>query len=293
MTLKGHTRPVRDVHYGYTSGGIFLASCNHDLTIKLWKPADGYKNFRTLLGHDHITSAVRFISTRNLLASASKDADIRLWDVMKGHCVKTIHGHTGWIRDISPSFDGQLVLSTGDNMTFRLWDISTANPASKLIAVGHENFNMCCAIAPSAPFQYLAPLVGLKSSTSAADFMATRSRDKTIKLWDYRGVCIITLVDHDNWVRAIVFHPSGRYLLSVSNDKTLCCWDLSQQGQCIKTLRDTHSGLITCLKWVPAIVKDLRTGSEQPLRDRDLPEVQIRCVMATGSVDQMMYIFAG
>ncbi|KAJ5642018.1 dynein regulator [Penicillium lividum] len=293
MTLKGHTRPVRDVDYGNTSGGTFLSSCSSDLTIKLWNSADGYENFRTLQGHDHIISAVRFIPTGNLLASASKDADIRLWDVMNGHGVKTIHGHNGWVRDIYPSFEGQLLLSTGDDMTVRLWDISTANPASKLIAVGHENFNMCCAIVPWASFQYLAPLVGLKSSTSAADFMATGSRDKTIKLRDYRGVCIMTLFGHDNWVRAIVFHPGGRYLLSVSDDRTPCCWDLSQQGKCVKILRDTHSGLITCPKWVPGIVKDSRTGSEQRLRSRDLPEVQIRCVIATGSVDQKLYIFAG
>lgn len=310
MTLKGHTRAVRDLDYGCPPGGVLLASCSSDLTIKLWNPADGYKNFRTLQGHDHIVSAVRFIPNGSLLASASKDNDVRLWDVTNGYCVKTVQGHTGWVRAICPSIDGRFLLSTGDDMTVRLWDIS-GKPENKLTVFGHDNFNECCAIAPPASYRYLAPLAGLTKvspSENPAEFMATGSRDKTIKLWDARGKCLMTLHGHDNWVRAVVFHPGGKYLLSVSDDKTLRCWDLSQEGKCVKTLRDTHESFITCLKWAPGIVKDIPTdsaggtgtqtanGTEKPKSKaggENSPEVQIRCVIATGSVDQRVQIFAG
>lgn len=300
-TLKGHTRAVRDVDYGCTSGGVLLASCSSDLTIKLWNPTDDYKNFKTLQGHEHIVSAVRFVPSRNLLASASRDTDVRLWDVTTGYCVKTIQGHTAWVRDISPSFDGQFLLSTGDDKTVRLWDIST-NPESRLTGDGHENFNMCCAIAPPASSQYLAALTGLKGPISSAEFMATGSRDKTIKLWDSRGACIMTLVGHDNWVNAIVFHPGGKYLLSVSDDKTIRCWDLSQQGKCVRIVRDANDNFISCLKWAPGIIKDARNGSHQSLGSTEMPNskadkecppgMQIRCLIATGGVDQKIQIFA-
>lgn len=306
MTLKGHTRAVRGLDYGCPPGavGVLLASCSSDLTIKLWNPADGYKNIRTLQGHDHIVSAVRFIPNGSLLASASKDMDIRLWDVTNGYCVKTIQGHTGWVRDVCPSLNGRFLLSTGDDMTVRLWDI-TAKPENKLTLSGHENFNECCVIAPPTSYRYLALLAGLKVSPtgSTADFFATGSRDKTIKLWDARGTCLMTLVGHDNWVRAIVFHPGGRYLLSVSDDNTLRCWDLSQGGKCVKTLRDAHRSFITCLRWAPGILKDPPTDAvsapvRQTLEDtkaygENSSDVQIRCVIATGSVDQKLQIFAG
>ncbi|OBT85483.1 hypothetical protein VE02_07365 [Pseudogymnoascus sp. 03VT05] len=317
-TIKGHTRAVLDVDYGGPRGGILLASCSSDLTIKLWDPADDYKNIRTLPGHDHSVSAIRFIpsgaigapSSGNLLVSASRDKTLKVWDVTTGYCVMTLQGHTGWVRDVFPSADGRFLLSTGDDMSARLWDISALNPESKLIMVGHEHYNECCALAPPASYQYLAPLAGLKKpppANSMAEFMATGSRDKTIKLWDARGTCLKTLVGHDNWVRALVFHPSGKYLLSVSDDKSLRCWDLSQEGKCVKALVDAHERFVTCLKWAPGIVKsvhapyggaaDVQNGeSNQTTKSNGtgavIPDVQIRCVVATGGVDSKLRIFA-
>ncbi len=131
-TIKEHTRAVLDVDFGGLRGSILLASCSSDLTIKLWDPADDYKNIRTLPGHDHSVSAVRFIpSTGNLLVSASRDHTLKIWDVNTGFCVNTLHGHGGWVRDVSPSYDGRFLLSTGDDMTARLWDISTTKPEIK------------------------------------------------------------------------------------------------------------------------------------------------------------------
>lgn len=313
-TIKGHTRPVLDVDYGGPRGGCLLASCSSDLTIKLWNPADDYQNIRTLTGHVHSVSAIRFIpsgasgapSSGNLLVSASRDQSLRIWDITTGFCVRTLQGHSSWVRDVCPSPDGRFLLSTGDDMAIKLWDISILEPELKLTMFGHEHFNECCAIAPPSSYQYLAPIAGLKKSPPAsamAEFMATGSRDKTIRLWDSRGACIMTLVGHDNWVRAIVFHPGGKYLLSVSDDKTLRCWDLSQGGKCIKVLEHVHGRFITCLRWAPGIVQDnvgvtqvqssesirvpTRNSTENPVSD-----VRIRCIIATGGVDQKLRVFA-
>ncbi|EEP79766.1 nuclear migration protein nudF [Uncinocarpus reesii 1704] len=312
-TVKGHTRAVLDVDYGGPRSSILLASCSSDLSIKLWDPADEYKNIRTLLGHDHSVGAVRFIpsgasgtlSSGNLLVSASRDGTLRIWDVVTGYCVKTLRGHTAWVRDVCPSFDGRFLLSAGDDMTTRLWNISGSNSDHKLTMLGHEHVIECCALAPFASYQYLAALTGLKAppASSAAEFMATGSRDKTIKLWDAHGRCLGTLIGHDNWVRALAFHPGGKYLLSVSDDKTLRCWDLSQGGKCVKTLKDAHERFITCLRWAPGIFKNVPGVSTRDANGEsngvlntglkgDTPDVQVRCVIATGGVDKKLQVFA-
>ena len=290
-----------------------MASCSSDLTIKLWDPSDEYKNIRTLPGHDHSVSAVRFIpsgaagapSTGNLLVSASRDKSLRIWDVSTGYCVKTIRGHADWVRDVCPSPDGRYILSAGNDQTARLWDISLANPESRLTLVGHEHTIECCTLAPPSTYQYLAPLAGLKKpppASSGAEFMATGSRDKSIRIWDARGNCIKVLHGHDNWVRALVFHPGGKYLLSVSDDKTLRCWDLTQEGKCVKTLADVHGHFVSCLRWAPGIMREPATNGADGLNGSSLngapkpgaanTDVQVRCVIATGSVDLNVRIFA-
>ncbi|KAJ9149332.1 Nuclear distribution protein PAC1 [Pleurostoma richardsiae] len=320
-TIKGHTKAVLDVDFGGPRGGTLLASCSNDLTIKLWDPADDYKNIRTLPGHDHSISAVRFIpsgaagapASGNLLVSASRDKTLRIWDVSTGYCVKTLRGHADWVRDVDPSPDGRFLLSAGNDQTARLWDISTSNPENKLTLIGHEHTIECCAIAPPAAYPHLAQLAGVKKAPpagSTAEYMATGSRDKTIRLWDARGTCIKTLVGHDNWVRALAFHPGGKYLLSVSDDKSLRCWDLSQEGKCVRTLAESHDHFISCLRWAPSIVKEApapangsvadgqnggaANGAGTPKKGAAAPprDVQIRCVIATGSVDFNVRIFA-
>lgn len=309
-TIKGHTKAVLDVDFGGPKGGTLLASCSSDLTIKLWNPTDDYKNIKTLPGHDHSVSAVRFIpagasgasSSGNLLVSASRDKTLRIWDTSTGYCVKTIKGHAEWVRDVCPSIDGRYLFSAGTDQTARLWDITATVPEAKVIMFGHEHAIECCTFAPGTAYKYLAPLAGMRrppAVTNPAEFMATGSRDKTIRLWDAQGNCIKTLNGHDNWVRAVVFHPGGKYLLSVADDKTLRCWDLSQEGKCVKNLSDVHGHFVSCLRWAPSIVKEVATngtaegqngtavnGTPKP------PEIQIRCVIATGSVDLNVRIFA-
>ncbi|KAK7998393.1 hypothetical protein PG989_006433 [Apiospora arundinis] len=109
-TIKGHTRAVLDVDFGGPRGSTLLASCSSDLTIKLWDPANEYKNIRTLPGHDHSVSAIRFIpsgvagapTSGSQLVSASRDKTLKIWDVATGFCLRTLRGHAEWVRNVSP-----------------------------------------------------------------------------------------------------------------------------------------------------------------------------------------------
>ena len=304
-TLKGHTKAVLDVDYGGPRGGTLLSSCSSDLTIKLWDPSDEYKNIRTLPGHDHSVSAVRFVpsgaagapSSGNLLVSASRDKSLRIWDVTTGYCVKTLKGHSDWVRDVVPSFDGRFLLSAGSDQTARLWDAASGNQAA--LFLGHDHVIECVALAPPASYTHLSSLAGLKKpppATSSAEFIATGSRDKTIKIWDSRGTLIKTLVGHDNWVRGLLFHPGGKYLLSCGDDKTIRCWDLAQEGKCVKTVEDAHSHFVNAMRWAPGVVKDAPAtngvNGAGAGEKKEEAKVQIRCVIATACVDMSVRVFA-
>lgn len=308
-TLKSHTKAVLDVDFGGPRGNTLLASCSSDLTIKLWDPAEEYKNIRTLPGHDHSVSSVRFIPSGaagaplsgNLLASASRDKTIRIWDVTTGYCLRTLRGHNDWVRSLSPTFDGRWLLSTSSDQTSRMWDLSQPDSnAQKQTFMGHEHVVECCAFAPPAAYVHLASLAGVKkppASTSSAEYLATGGRDKLIKLHTANGVCIKTLTGHDNWIRSLVFHPGGKYLLSCSDDKTIRCWDLAQEGKCVRVV-EAADHFVSCLRWAPSLYKeagaagDTNGGLTNGSGKEEAQKEQIRCLIACGSVDLNVRVFS-
>jgi platelet-activating factor acetylhydrolase IB subunit alpha len=54
------------------------------MSLKLWDTANEYKNVKTMHGHDHTVSSVKFTPSGDHVVSASRDKTIRLWEVATG-----------------------------------------------------------------------------------------------------------------------------------------------------------------------------------------------------------------
>ncbi len=53
---------------------------------------------------------------------------IRVWEILTGYCIKTLTGHSKWVRCVTAggSANGnQLVVSGSHDRTVRLWDLDT------------------------------------------------------------------------------------------------------------------------------------------------------------------------
>jgi platelet-activating factor acetylhydrolase IB subunit alpha len=60
------------------------------MSLKLWDTANEYKNVKTMHGHDHTVSSVKFTPSGDHVVSASRDKTIRLWEVATGWAVPVV-----------------------------------------------------------------------------------------------------------------------------------------------------------------------------------------------------------
>lgn len=111
------------------------------------------KPFVCSLAHNEaVTSLARNPARLNGILSGSADGDIRLWDVPAKRCLRRFVGHTGPIRGISISHDGNSAVSCSDDCTVRLWKVpfapSTVGPVEEedepvLEFQGKHGFRCC------------------------------------------------------------------------------------------------------------------------------------------------------
>mmetsp|Transcript_28720 Transcript_28720/g.37678 ORF Transcript_28720/g.37678 Transcript_28720/m.37678 type:complete len:440 (-) Transcript_28720:300-1619(-) len=282
--LKGHTNAIQ--HVAFNQDGSLLVSCSSDLSLKLWDFST-YECVKTMRGHDHNVSCAIFLASGDQVVSCSRDNTIKFWEVSTGYCVRTLTGHTDWVRALALSADGTLLASCGNDQSVMVWPLNTAPGATQvgepLVTLReHSHVVECVVFAPSKRRLPPPPPSNNANATANAtgasseeemksgqavdgapgqgEMLATGSRDRTVKLWDvFAGQCLMTFSDHDNWVRGLVYHPSGKFLITASDDRSIRVFDIKNQ-RCIRTIEEAHSHFVTSIGMSP-VTSVLISGS--------------------------------
>lgn len=181
-----------------------------------------------LKGHRDGIRAVQFHPVYSLLATASEDATIKVWDYESGRIERTLQGHQDAVLDIDFSASGSLLASCSADLSIKIWNFESTDFGCIRTLQGHNHTVSSVVFVPSG------------------DFLLSASRDHTIKLWELAtGYCTRTFTGHDQWVRTLSVHPSGLTFCSGSMDQTVRCWNI-KSGELLRTFRD-HDHVIECV----------------------------------------------
>jgi WD40 repeat protein/serine/threonine protein kinase len=255
LTLRGHTEMVMGVCF--TTDGDQLVSFSLDGTVRVWDGTPlgsaAAPGERTLRGH---TGAVLDISVaapsdspaKSILASASRDGTVRLWNPATAETIHTLGTDFGPMGYVSFSRDGRRLVSADYSGTIRVWDAATGRPIRTFqgtvtrAALSPDGRRVAFTTEVAmvevrdvdtgeevlAPFfAHHGPVMSLAFSPDGTK-LATGGWDQTAVIWDaVTGRRLHTLSSHGHSVGQAEFSHDGSQLVTASWDKTPMLWDVA------------------------------------------------------------------
>ena len=94
--LKGHSGRVSDIVLSKDTGssaGIKVVTASTDLTIKVWDGISGVCLFTLVGGHSSLVTSIAL--HHDILASASGDAQFKVWNIKDGACLENVAWDSG------------------------------------------------------------------------------------------------------------------------------------------------------------------------------------------------------
>ncbi|KAK3807666.1 MAG: WD40-repeat-containing domain protein [Benniella sp.] len=159
------------------------------------------------------------------------DSDIKVYSTSTWDRVRTLTGHSEFVRSVAFSPEGDRIVSGSYDDTARVWDIDSGSCTH--ILIGHMSGD-----------------VNGVAFSPIGDTVASASDDKTVRVWDVTtGDRTLILTGHTGLIRSVAYSPKGDQIASGGEDSTVRLWDI-KAGVCLRILRG-HTRLVWEVAYSP------------------------------------------
>jgi Tol biopolymer transport system component len=165
--------------------------------------------------HQGTVAGVAFSPKDNLLASASYDRSIILWDANGDHFVSRNPTDCGCpVTSVAFSPDGKILAAGSDKQVFLLSNLNSSTP-SKVTLTDYPNWVRTVAFSPDGTL------------------VAGAGDDHSIYVWDLASHQVVgsPLTGDTDLIWSIAFSPDGSLLASGSQDGSIRLWDVASGKQ--------------------------------------------------------------
>ncbi|KRX14707.1 Notchless -like protein 1, partial [Trichinella nelsoni] len=225
----------------WSPDGQRLASGCKEGKICIWDPETGKQIGKTLVGHKLWITCLCWEplhqqGTARLLASSSKDHDIRIWDVVLNQTLRVLSGHTASVSCIRWGGEG-LIYSASQDRTLKMWRVDKGILCRTFQGHGHwvntialntdyvlrtgafdpKDFRNDGTTLPATSAQELKNIAlnrYKKFTRNEPEMLVSGSDDFTLFLWSpsTSKKPLARMTGHQQLINQVLFSPDGRII---------------------------------------------------------------------------------
>jgi WD40 repeat protein/tetratricopeptide (TPR) repeat protein len=263
----------------FSPDGRLLAAHSVEGVSRLWDVATG-EPVGPVLEHDVGTGesskeywelnrawwSAAFSPDSNLLATASLDGTVQLWETDTGQPYRKPFRYEMEVWAVAFSPDGRLLASMSKDQTVQLWEVASGEPYGPLLRqAGSGGYNDQVLFSPDGKLLATSGAGDLWETESGqkktnrlqhgkkwvedlvfspdGKLLATTSTEWMVRLWETdTGQQYGQPLNHEAQVGVVAFGPEGRLLATGSHDQTVRLWDFASGQPYSRPLR--HQGYL-------------------------------------------------